>query len=398
MSGRTIREQLRATPIPGAEAAEERTWHVVARAYGDREPARGSNRVLPRGAVAVALAAAVLAGVILSSPGRAVVQSLRRAVGIERVEHSRSTLASLPTTNRLLVTAPSGAWVVSPSGALRRLGAYAEAAWSPRGLFVVATRGNELTALTPTGSVRWRLVRPARVTSPRWAESGFRIAYRQGATLRVVRGDGTGDSLLADGLPIGGAAPAWRPDTTRHVLAVVAAGGIVVLRDADSGRVVWRRGEGPAVHSLAWSRDGRYLLVLTPRRVDVIDGDGGRRIRTQRLPGRALALAAGDEAGAFAVAMTAPGAPGESRVAIYRAEVGARGGRVIFRGTGAFRTLVWADGRLIVTWPSADQWLFLPGVSRVGRVTALANIRRQLGTTGGAFPTVVGACCPRDLP
>ena len=59
------------------------------------------------------------------------------------------------------------------------------------------------------------------------------------------------------------------------------------------------------------------------------------------------------------------------------------GTRVLFRTTGTLRQVVPSpNGRwLLVTWPQADQWLFI-GTRGRPRVTAVANIAEQLG---GAF-------------
>ena len=67
-------------------------------------------------------------------------------------------------------------------------------------------------------------------------------------------------------------------------------------------------------------------------------------------------------------------------------------GRVIFRGTGSFGDLAWSpDGRwLLVTWPTADQWVFVR-VTGPRRIVAVSNVTRQFG--GGAFPRIAGWCC-----
>ena len=155
---------------------------------------------------AVALAVVVVAG-LLSPPGRAVLDEIRQVVG---VEGSAPALFSLPAPGRLLVTADSGVWVVDEDGSKRLLGDYREASWSPFGRFVVATRANELVALTPDGTVRWSLARPD-VRLPRWGGSrtDTRIAYFSRGQLRVVGGDGKGDRLLdADAAE---RAPVWLP-------------------------------------------------------------------------------------------------------------------------------------------------------------------------------------------
>src|SRR3954469_9305794 len=58
-------------------------------------------------------------------------------------------------------------------------------------------------------------------------------------------------------------------------------------------------------------------------------------------------------------------------------------GRTLFRTTGRLHQVVASpDGRwLVLTWPQADQWLFVPTRGRA-RFRAVANIVEQLG---GAF-------------
>ncbi|MDQ3856878.1 MAG: hypothetical protein M3327_00270, partial [Actinomycetota bacterium] len=118
--------------------AEHRAWEVVRRAYAEREavPRRRSP-----GRPLVALAAAlVVVAAALTPPGRAVTSWVRDAIGPDRVagrKNARSALASLPSRGRLLVVARGGVWVAGQDGSKRRLGAYDDASWSPRGLYVV---------------------------------------------------------------------------------------------------------------------------------------------------------------------------------------------------------------------------------------------------------------------
>jgi hypothetical protein len=65
---------------------------------------------------------------------------------------------------------------------------------------------------------------------------------------------------------------------------------------------------------------------------------------------------------------------------------------VVFRGTGEFRdTARTPDGRwLLVTWPTADQWVFVR-LSGGRKIVAVSGITEQFG--GGAFPRIAGWCC-----
>jgi hypothetical protein len=187
------------------------------------------------------------------------------------------------------------------------------------------------------------------------------------AGLRVVAGDGTGDRLLdrrASAVP-----PAWDPSTL-HTVAYFA-GGAVVLRNADSGQIIWRQPVGFRPTGLSWSTDGRFLAALSGHKVLVLGPDGTvkRTVTT---------LAEGFSDAAFQ--------PSSHRLALsLRTAIGSEvrvvdidrpgRGQLLFAGPGAFGSIVWSpDGRwLLVGWPTADQWLFLRG----SRVRAVANIREQ---------------------
>ena len=269
---------------PGEQEAQERAWAVVRRAYEEREPVawpRRHARPLAAAALVVAVAAAAL-----SPPGRSVVHSLREAVGVKEAEPA---LFSLPTRGQLLATSRKGTWVVHQDGSKRLLGRYRDATFSPHGLFIAATRANQLVALDPMGNVRWTLARPAP-RHPVWTgtRTNTRITYVSGGQLRVVAGDGTGDHAVG---------PASLRSNQRQAAHIRKHGG----------------------------------------QSTVVDG-----------------------------------------------------GRVVFRGTGSFDQAVRSpNGRwLLVTWPTADQWVFVrPGPPR--RIVGASRISVQFG----GFPRVQGWCC-----
>ena len=227
-----MRKELERIEIPEEHEARERTWAVVAAAFAEREPQPQRRSWKPIAALAVA--GAVVAG-LLSPPGRAVLDELREVVG---VEESAPALFSLPTPGRMLVTADSGAWVVEQDGSKRLLGDYREASWSPFGRFVVASRANELAALTPEGEVRWSLARPD-VRFPRWGgtRTDTRIAYFSRGVLRVVGGDGKGDRVLDRNVVV--REPRWQPGQG-HRLAYVRRDGSIRVVDVDTGRTAPR--------------------------------------------------------------------------------------------------------------------------------------------------------------
>jgi hypothetical protein len=241
--------------IPDEQAARERAWAVVSAAFAEREPQPRRRSWKP--AVAIAIAFVVVAG-LLSPPGRAVLDEIREVVGVEQ---SAPALFSLPAPGRLLVTADSGAWVVDADGSKRLLGSYHDASWSPFGRFVVASRPNELAALTPEGEVRWTLAR-RDIGFPRWGgtRTDTRIAYLSRGELRVVGGDGKGDRLL-DGRAAE-RAPVWQQGEG-HRLAYATRDGAVRIVDADTGAVLDR--DAPAALVVApastLSPDGRWTVA-----------------------------------------------------------------------------------------------------------------------------------------
>jgi hypothetical protein len=181
--------------------------------------------------------------------------------------------------------------------------------------------------LEPDGDVRWSLARP-NVRFPRWAGDRIdtRIAYLSGTSLRIVAGDGTDDRLLRRN--VAAMPPAWLPGAGFRLAYVDRAGRTVVV-DADTGR-------------------GLPAGTVPPQ----------------------------------AAAIRRRGAASEALLE----------GRVVFRGTGEFGDVARSpDGRwLLVTWPTADQWVFVHTAGQ-RRIEAVSGITRQFG--GGTFPRIAGWCC-----
>jgi hypothetical protein len=302
-----------------------------------------------------------------------VLTSLRKSIG---VEHAAPALFSLPTTGSLLVRSGDGPWIVQADGEKRLLDGWRDASWSPHGRYVLVTRANGLGALDPTGHVRWTLARP-HVRVARWGGTAIdtRIAYLSGTGLRVVAGDGTGDrAACADGVAT--VAPAWRPGAVDTV-AFAAPDGTVVAYAADTCKLLWRSAPIPALRALEWTSNGTRLLAVTRSSVDVL----ARGTTVAQL--RQHVVAAAPRPGTDELAtITVAGGTSELRV----------GRRVVFRGSGRFAGVEWSpDGKwLLVTWPTADQWVFVR-VTGPRRIVGVANIRAQFG--GGSFPSVEGWCC-----
>ncbi|MFT3866616.1 MAG: hypothetical protein QM729_20330 [Solirubrobacterales bacterium] len=384
-----LRAALKEVRLPGEGGAEERAWRVVqaASAAGLGGPARRRRR--GRRAAQVAIAFALVA--LLVSPAGASVRHWVAARIEPGAPHARPVLSSLPGDGSLLVDSAQGPWVVHPDGSKRLLGDYAEASWSPHGLFAVVTRGHELAAVEPDGTVRWTMSRPGHLGSARWnGPDGFRIAYLEGSELRVVDGDGSGDRRIARGAA--SVAPAWRPGSA-HELAYATTRGAVMAVYADSRRQAFATAPGARVISLQW--DGASLLVTRADRVQLLDA-GGRPLWTWTPPPGARVRSATTSPDGDTVAAVVAGG-GTSRVLLLRRGMGRR---VLFAGPGRFATPRWSpDGRwLLVPWTSADQWLFLQPGGEATKLHAVAQVAQQFSpgvSTGATFPSVAGWCCMR---
>jgi hypothetical protein len=352
---------------------EDKAWEVVKRAYEERSPTppRRTRPVL----AATALAVAAVAVAALSPSGKAVFKSVRQAVGIE---HAEPALFSLPAPGRLLVVSADdgGTWLVKADGFMRKLGPYTDAEWSPHGLYVIATERGELVAFDPDGGVRWKLARHDP-SWPRWegTMTDTRIAYVAASGLRVVAGDGTGDHLLD--AYAGDVPPAWDP-ARLHTVAYYS-GGAIVLRRAD-GPLVWRASIKVVPSDLEWSTDGRYLAVVSPKQIVVIDRRG-RVHRTISMLGAELRQAA-FKPRTHDVAVVVRAA-GRSEVRIVDIDRPGHA-RLLFAGPGTFGDVEWSPSGdwLLVNWPDANQWVFIKGK----QVRAVANIRQQFARADGLGP------------
>jgi hypothetical protein len=425
MSDSKLKGALWDVPIPEPPEAERRGLRIVEAAFAGRTGSdrsgrselwgamtptiseRRSRRPFPRLALALSLAA--LIAILLLSPAGAAVRDWVGDVVATSAPRPEPALSQIPGGGRLLVQSASGPWVVQPDGSRRLLGDYEEASWSPRGLYVAAARGRTLSAIEPDGTPHWSLTAPARVRTPRWSPSGYRIAYRSGRSLRIVAGDGTGDHLVnPDTAPV---APAWSPFGTPEVAYVNAAGQ---LRIADSEKSASRSGAppdmagavtGPDVRQIEWGAGGRLILEVSPGGLHL------QRMRLSKLEGRsefAGRSVLGIPAGATVVdAALAPRRQTVAAVLTFWRDSGTRSSVVIFGPRGKPRRLLsvpgslgevaWSpDGRrLLVAWPGANQWLFLPIGPGEGR--AVASVSRAFAPGGrkSSFPRVEGWCCPR---
>ena len=351
-----LRSRLEALPLD--QHAEERAWEIVRAAHAERAPARRRFRAAP--VLVLAAAGAAVAVAVLSPPGRAVVDAVRRSLG---VQHAAPALFRLPTSGRVLASGAGGAWIVSGDGSKRLLGPYAQAAWSPHALYVLAAGGDELAAMEPDGTVHWTLARPG-VSRVAWGgtRTNTRVAYLSGGRLHVVGGDGKGDLRLGAGAPV---RPAWRPSHPEQlVLAWVTAAGRIVV--GTPGKTpLWRSPRYlPRPRLLAWSPDGRTLAVATGIQLFLLNGRTGVSVGFALAGIRALAYAP------------------DGRLAVERGRslllVGRDGARTtLFSAPSVLSGLAWSpNGRwLLTSLPRADQWVF------VGphEVKAVSNVRGQFG-------------------
>jgi hypothetical protein len=409
MSGGHLHELFARTGDDGRAEAQARAWAVVQQAFADSREARASQasppspdgrgivrRPAPRGLVAAAAiaTAALLVAVAVSSPGAAVAHWLRdHIMGRPGVERSAPALTRLPGRGHMLVTARQGIWVVQGDGSRRLLRGYSGATWSPRGLYLGAWRGHELFAIEPGGDVHWSLARHGAIRAADWSPDGFRIAYLTGTSLRVVAGDGTGDTQLRRAVaPV---APAWKPQAP-HLLAFAPRARVVDVVATDVHGLVWRRQLPRAVRALAWSPDGRILAVASRQRLTLMDGSSGRVRAILPSPRgfRLGSIAFAHASARLAIVLHAPG--GRSQALTMNALARRPRPRPLFAGAGSFSDVQWSpnDRWILISWPAADQWLFLRA-TRVSAVRAVGDIARQFDPAARTahFPTVAGWCC-----
>jgi len=369
---------LREAEAPDAVAARERARQTVLAAHAHAPPRRTSRLRLVAVAVTTLLAAFAFTQRD-SGPARAFKDLVRDVVAAPQPTPAPTPAdgLALPAAGRLLVNEGDGLWVVERSGRRKRLGPWRDASWSPHGLFVAAASGRTLAAIDPDDrTTRWRLRGPAPVSLPRWAPDGLQVAYRSGRTLRIVYGNGEHD--VRAGRNMAAVAPAWRPSQPRTI-AWAATDGTVTVEDALTAKPLWTWGAGLVRH-LAWSADGRRLLIAGRRHYTIHDLSTGDRDAT-RLPRRGVLAAA-----AFA--------PSGNRLALAvdtgeQTEIRVQG-RTVLTAPGRLRNLEWSpDGRwLLAHWAGADHWLLVRTSSRA-RASTVSAVRHRFGAAAATH----GWCC-----
>jgi hypothetical protein len=399
MNERRLRDLMRTEPVPGASEAKERGLALVTQAYAER---RSPQRpVLPR--LAIALAAAALLAAVLLSPAGAAVRDWIDDAFTAGVRQAEPALSDLPGGGELLVESARGPWVVQSDGARRLLGSYAEATWSPHGLFVATAAGRTLSALEPDGTPRWSISAGARVADPRWSPSGFRIAYRAGGSLRVVRADGTGDARIGTS---GSVPPAWFPPGP-HLLAYVDDERRIVVTETDTARAMDAAPASPGVTGLDWSTSGDELVESSSRGLWLRDVRtsklaGGLRLGTARhipLPAAGIVRAAAfsPRGRTIAILLDRSEGPGPPRSEVLLVDPAGGPARRLFGVSGHLTELAWSpDGRrLLIVWPAADQWLFVPtaGGARLRAIGDVAAAFAPGSATRATYPRIEGWCC-----
>jgi dipeptidyl aminopeptidase/acylaminoacyl peptidase len=373
-------------PAPHEREAEERTWEVVRSAWEERIPMARPSFAKRRWPVVAFAAGLAVVAAALSSPGMAVLGSLRDAV--RGAPNAKPGLFSLPT-GHLLVESERGIWVVQRDGSKRLLAGYRDASWSPHGLYIAAVHGQELRALEPNGKVHWSLARPGRLATPRWSFEGYRIAYRAGNQLRIVNGDGTDDHVLAT--HVAAVAPSWRPGG--HVLAYVDPAGDIRLVDADANRLVRRVHPSARPEALEWSSDSRYLLTQGTHTIELFGPRGSHFTPLSRGAAPVTAATFSPNGHSIAFVQQVPVKQGRrSFLWVYpRIRPDGMGAGRVFAGTGAFGGAEWSpDGRwLLLDWDSADQWLFIRSAAVKGAVP-VSNVTANFGRDA----RFAGWCCP----
>jgi hypothetical protein len=398
---------LRELPVPMPADAEERGLRVVEAAFAQRHSGELSgleNRLpsLPR--LALGLALATLLAALLLSPAGADVRDWVGDAFTSSAPRPEPTLSEIPGGGRLLVQSAAGPWVVQPDGSRRLLGDYEEASWSPHGLFAAVVKGRTLSAVEPDGTPRWSTAAAARVGVPRWSPSGERIAYRSGTSLRVIAGDGTEDRPLAGSIAY--VPPSWSPNGD-PALAYVTGGGQLHLVNSETGAELAKTRALHRITWMEWGAGGRRILEASHR-------PKALRLRSVRLRGAASWATLGGArqlplaAGATVVdAALAPERPLVAAVLTYWKTSGTRSEVVVYGPGGMPRSLLTVPGslgqvawspdgrRLLVAWPPANQWLFLPIGKGKGRAVANVSGAFSPGHRAASFPRVEGWCCRR---
>jgi hypothetical protein len=379
----TVEDRLRDVPAPGEREAASRAWATVRAAAPAAPPRRVTTGSGPFVVLAAAAALALALAAALTPAGASISRLVRHAVDPPPAHHRAPAHPRLPARGRVLVATPGAAWVVHRSGAAKRLADVRDPAWSPHGIYVAGARKDSLVVLTPAGALRWRL--PGRdVRDPRWSADGLYVAYESAGALHRVWGNGAHDVEVTEGR--GARAWAWRPgvatspQTFAPELAYVTRGGELILRHMFTAKVLWRRPLGALrARSLAWSPDGRRLVVVG-RRVVILRGRDGKALGTIPVPAGAAPRAAAVSPDGGTAALTSGG----TLVAAPLRPAGAPVRTLLTRPARLGAPTFSPDGRWVLV-TSGAKWLFVPVGGGPPRTVTPAG-----RAFGGAAPRVAG--------
>jgi Tol biopolymer transport system component len=128
-------------------------------------------------------------------------------------------------------------WVVRTNGAsLKRLTHTAadesEPKWAPNDRSIVYERGNDVWEMRTDGTHQHRLIPNA--TSPDWSPGSTHIAFIRGGDPWIAKADGSGARMLAH-TPEEDVSVAWSPDGRFLLLAQIDRGDIEVMQSNGSG-------------------------------------------------------------------------------------------------------------------------------------------------------------------
>ena len=276
-----LERALREAEPPDAGPARERARRTVLAAHAEARSRRRPRRVAP---LLYAALAALLAAFVFTQRDSGPAQAVQRLV-----DHIVSEPTPAPTRPP---SCPPRAGCSSAARRPVRPQRHAQGRARPlRGRDLVAARAvrggdRRAGARRAQPAQRRAALAPGpggAVGFPRWAPDGLHIAYRAGGALRIVYGNGEHDVLA--GRDMADVAPAWRPGVPRTV-AWADAHGTVTVEDADTAKVL-RTYRSGGVRQLAWSADGRKLLIAGRRHGTIRDyATGEHPARARRRPAR----------------------------------------------------------------------------------------------------------------
>ena len=228
-------------------------------------------------------------------------------------------------------TRPNGFPDWSPDGSMI---AFSGGSETGADVYVMDGDGTDVTLLTGT---------PGDEIQPAWSPDGSRIAFafddlgdpdfRSGIAIMNPDGSARTDLLIRENEPVG--SPLWSPDGTRIAFTAFSQDGLrpadAYVMDAD-GSEVRKLGGGPTL-ALAWTPDGRHLLVSREGSLLIVEPDGTHeRVVLADPPGGGVLEADWSPDGRWIV-LSAPEASGHGQFdAMYLMRVG--GGDVFFLGSG----------------------------------------------------------------